>query len=376
MIRVNIPGFSESDSGGPRWGDCQIIDDGKNYLVIDGYCGIGTTRLINRLKKLKVKSPVLFISHAHYDHYYGIRKIVYDKYFTPKALYCYDPESINASFSASVRSERNILKSICAEANARSIPVKYLKNGQTLKFGDITFVVYRSQPSKAENSDAYLNNGSLCFWFPDLGYFTSGDGPEKIYDLCKKNGIKPKFFKIPHHGNNCPQSQANGMAGAGALWCWDNDISTNYTEFLKYGRKRCIEAGIRYFNCIGDINFIAKNGKVTLYKNGNGYSYSCKYKGKATLTGANLSVARDILRGTYGSGESRVTNLIDAGKYPKANQDKANEVIRLAKDIYEGKVNYGKGSERIARIDKELGKGYGQLVQDYINVLAGVKKSV
>lgn len=44
MIRICIPGFQNSDSGGPRWGDAQIIDDGKNYEVIDGYCGVGATR--------------------------------------------------------------------------------------------------------------------------------------------------------------------------------------------------------------------------------------------------------------------------------------------------------------------------------------------
>ena len=78
MIRFNIIGFNKTDKGAPRWGDCTIIDDGMNHLVIDGYCGIGTTRLISRLKKLKVKDPVLFISHAHHDHYYGIRKIIND----------------------------------------------------------------------------------------------------------------------------------------------------------------------------------------------------------------------------------------------------------------------------------------------------------
>jgi hypothetical protein len=53
-----------------------------------------------------------------------------------------------------------------------------------------------------------------------------------------------------------------------------------------------------------------------------------------------------------------------------------NKVIALAKDIKSGKKDYGKNKDRINRIDKELGKGYGQLVQDYINVLYGVRKSV
>ena len=138
MIRFNIIGFNKSDKGAPRWGDCTIIDDGMNYLVIDGYCGIGTTRLISRLKKLKVKDPVLFISHAHYDHYYGIRKIIGDTYFEPVALYMYDPHTLNASASSDVKSEINTMKKIMQEANDRGIPVKFLKDG------DEVFATYAS----------------------------------------------------------------------------------------------------------------------------------------------------------------------------------------------------------------------------------------
>ena len=32
MIRICIPGFHDNDTGGPRWGDAQIIDDGKPTL--------------------------------------------------------------------------------------------------------------------------------------------------------------------------------------------------------------------------------------------------------------------------------------------------------------------------------------------------------
>ena len=51
MIRLHIIGLCASDvtKQTPRCGDAQIIDDGTNYEVIDGYCGKGANRLISAL---------------------------------------------------------------------------------------------------------------------------------------------------------------------------------------------------------------------------------------------------------------------------------------------------------------------------------------
>ena len=51
-----------------------------------------------------------------------------------------------------------------------------------------------------------------------------------------------------------------------------------------------------------------------------------------------------------------------------------NKVISLAKGIKDGSLKYGTGKKRISKIDKELGTGYGQLVQDEINVLYGIRQ--
>lgn len=386
MIRLQIPGFYDSDKGGPRWGDAQIIDDGVNFEVIDGYCGVGTTRLISRLKKRKIRTPYLHISHAHWDHYHGIRQIINDPYFKPKALYCYKPSSLNYRVShnsggaSHVRSEIKNLETIIKEAKSKGIKVIYVNHGDKIKHGDIEFYVYRKQPTTIlgddDYGDAYINDGSLCYWFKNISYWTSGDGCEKIYDMCKAVGANPKFFKIPHHGNNCPLLQANGMKDNGAIYCWDNDYSTNITDFLKYGRRRCIEAGIKYLDCHGDLNAIFFGGQAVIYKDYKKYTYKCAYKGKTRLRGTYYVVVRKAMRGDYGNNDDRITNLLDIGRYPLAIQNRVNRVVQLAKDIKSGKVNYGKGAERIARINKELGNGYGQLVQDYIDVLYGIKESV
>ena len=330
MIRFNIIGFNKSDKGAPRWGDCTIIDDGMNHLVIDGYCGIGTTRLISRLKKLKVKDPVLFISHAHYDHYYGIRKIINDTYFEPAALYMYDPHTLNASASSDVKSEINTMKKIMQEANDREIPVNFLKDGDRVEYGDIKFDVYRDQPAYKGNSDAYINDGSLCFWFPDQLYLTTGDAG---LDCAQKHNLKPIFIKIGHHGNDCPRAMSTWLYKNGCRYCWDNDVSGNYTEFLMTGREDCIGVGMKYFSCIGDLNFIAYAGKMVIYKDFKTSEYKIPYKGAGTLKSANLAAVKNVLKNVYGGGNTRITNLMDAGYYPVSVQNQVNEIIRLVKGL-------------------------------------------
>lgn len=326
MIRFNIIGFNKSDKGAPRWGDCTIIDDGMNHLVIDGYCGIGTTRLISRLKKLKVKDPVLFISHAHYDHYCGIRKIIGDTYFEPVALYMYDPHTLNASASSDVKNEINTMKKIMQEASDRGIPVKFLKDGDHVEYGDIKFDVYRNQPAYKGNSDAYINDGSLCFWFPDLLYLTTGDAG---LDCAQKHNLKPLFIKIGHHGNNCPRAMSTWLYKNGCRYCWDNDVSGNYTQFLMTGREDCIGVGMKYFSCIGDLNFIAYAGKMVIYKDFKTSGYKIPYKGAGTLKSANLAAVKNVLKNVYGGGNARITNLMDANYYPVSVQNQVNEIIKL-----------------------------------------------
>ena len=334
MIRFNIIGFNKSDKGAPRWGDCTIIDDGIDHLVIDGYCGIGTTRLISRLKKLKVKDPVLFISHAHYDHYFGIRKIINDTYFEPAALYMYDPHTLDASASSDVKSEINTMKKIMQEANAREIPVKFLKDGDHVEYGDIKFDVYRDQPAYKGNSDAYINDGSLCFWFPDLKYLTTGDAG---IECANKYNLDPVFIKIGHHGNDAsgynlkPSEMAPWLYKNGCRYCWDNDISGNYTQFLMTGREDCINAGMKYFNCVGDLNFVAYGGKMVIYKDFKTSEYKIPYNGAGTLKSANLAVVKNVFKNVYGGGNTRITNLIDANYDPVSVQNQVNEIIKLVR---------------------------------------------
>ena len=327
MIRLHIPGNFSSDSGGPRWGDAQIIDDGKNFEVIDGGCGALTTRLIRALKDRGIKTPYLYITHPHYDHRYGIRQIIKDSYFAPKALYCQDPSSLKA-YNSAIGGDIDALKTIIKEAKAKKIPVYYLTDGDKISHGDIKFTVYRDFPKYNGNSDAYLNDGSLCFWFPELKYLTTGDAG---LDCAKKHGLNPVLIKIGHHGNDCPRAISTWLYNHGTRYCWDNDFNTELTDFLMTGREDCIAVGMRYFSCHGDINVMFHGGKGVIYKNGHFYSYSCAYKGVLTLKKPDLAIVKTVLKGDAGRDDARTTYLLNRGYRAGEVQTEINELYKLIK---------------------------------------------
>ena len=382
MIRRHIIGFDSSDDI-DRSGSCVIFSDGRETVIIDGYTGVGKRKLIARLKKIGCRNPWLYLTHAHGDHYDGLKAIINDSYFKPKGFRCYDPASIKAGAdrNGEIRGDRNALIEIINLCKEKGIPVKYVHSSDSYVHGEIKFKVYREQPAFEGNSEdphgwSYLNDGSLVFWFHELGTIVDGDGPMQIGEFCQKRGIHAKEFQIPHHGGNCNKGRAALMKQLGAVYCWDDNYCSNSDDFVQFGRKRCIEAGIKYYGVHGDINTIYFGGRAVIYKGGNIFRYTCSYKGKAALKMHTADVTRRVIRGSYGSGDTRTTNLLDQGYNPGLVQKSVNQVISTAKGILSGKLDYGKNQTRIARLDKELGSGYGQLVQDYINVLCGVRKAV
>lgn len=135
MIKSWIPSFG-IPSKETRYGDTQVFIDTKNNIcfIIDGACESGTSRLISYLKNNGIKRVYLVISHAHYDHIYGIKRILEDSYFTVVGLYCYDPESLkgglrNNTGSKEVRSDITSLYDIISKAKAKNVPVTFLKHG-------------------------------------------------------------------------------------------------------------------------------------------------------------------------------------------------------------------------------------------------------
>lgn len=333
MIRLHVPGFT-SGVGGPRWGDAQIIDDGKYYEVIDGYDTQGTDILIATLKERKITRPYLYITHPHYDHYFGIQKIIRDSYFKPRRLYVPAPESYG-DVSGEVRGNKQALRNIIAEAKDKGIPVSYLKNEQTITHGEIRFTVYQDTESRYDgNSEGYVNDRSLAFWFPELSYLTTGDAGMWAVE---NYGIKPKFIKCGHHGNNIgtnsvkPSVMAPRLKKNGCLYYWDNDYSEKLTDFLMTGREDAINAKMTILNIHGDINAVFFSKRAVIYKDGNIYRYACSYTGKANLKSADLSIVKAVINGKAGAGDARTSYLLNKGYNAGAVQKEVNAIIKAIK---------------------------------------------
>ena len=146
MIRRHIIGFSAADDV-DRSGSCVIFSDGAETVIIDGYTGVGKRKLIARLKKIGCRSPWLYLTHAHGDHYDGLKAILNDPYFKPKGFRCYDPASIKAGAdrNSEIREDYNALLDIIAICKRRGVPVKYVHSSDSYVHGEIKFKVYREQ---------------------------------------------------------------------------------------------------------------------------------------------------------------------------------------------------------------------------------------
>ena len=277
--------YSSDFSGGEtRNGDTQIATDGKYFDVMDGGCDRYATRLITHLKSRNIRDPYLHISHCHYDHRDGIDKILSDPWFKPRGLYCQDPDSITGHSSA-IRSDINALRKIIDKAKSKGIPVIFLGNEDKIEHGEIKITVYRQYPKYSGNSDAYLNDGSLCYWFAAQRYLTTGDA--SMWCAYKYN-LNPLIVKGGHHGNDMsadgylkPSQMCPWLYKHGCRFYWDNDFSTRLTDFLMTGREDAINAGMTFIDIHGDIDMIFAEGKVTISHGGKTYTAAVPYQGKA-----------------------------------------------------------------------------------------------
>lgn len=230
-------------------------------------------------------------THAHGDHYGGFYTAV-ENGIIIKEFRCYHIDSIRGGNAESRKDSDNLLKLI-RWLQARGTRVLFVDHGDVINFEDISWHVYRNQPSEAADDDdnawEYVNNGSLVLYTPELCGMLFGDGPaqpkEAIAYFQEKFGeIKILiWFDVSHHGNHFTESNAASAKEAGAQIAYESCVERKgpgTTEWTQFGGRRVVQQGIILWMQDAPITFHAENGKITFSQGDKALSYEIPYQKK------------------------------------------------------------------------------------------------
>ena len=279
MITGYLPKFTlPSGVSDDRHGDgVAMIIDGTSMLI-DGFeGGEPTNRMMTWLASKGVSDiDIAVLTHGHYDHYHGLELIERDKRFHIKVLYCYDPETLrhgvdNTSNGRAVKSDIANMYNFINYMKSQGTKVEYIDHDGVIKVGDINWNIYRKQPKTFGHLDggegyAFLNDGSLVLYSPEIRCMFGGDGPGSLKDAISFLKALIVFYDVSHHGNSCPQSDAHALKLAGCILAWQSCIERNgvgTTGWTAYGSRRVKEEGITVWQQNEDVVFCAGGGKIT-----------------------------------------------------------------------------------------------------------------
>lgn len=276
-----------------RKGDGLLLLCNGKVMAVDLFDGGEASKnAVNWLKSNKITQIDLAVcTHAHGDHYGGFYTAV-ENGIKIKEFRCYHIDSIRGGNAESRKDSDNLLKLI-RWLQARGTRVLFVDHGDVIKFEDITWHIYRNQPTKAapddDNAWEYVNNGSLVLYSPELCGMLFGDGPEEPKDAIayfqKKFGkIKILvWFDVSHHGGAFNRPNAAAAKEAGAIIAYESCVEKNgpgTTEWTQYGGRRVKEQGIIVWMQDSPIAFHAENGEITFRQSGKTVSAKIPYKGK------------------------------------------------------------------------------------------------
>lgn len=296
MLQGYLPKFTlPSRTSDDRHGDgVAIICDGE-VLLIDGFeGGEPTNRMMDWLEANNVKEiDKALLTHAHWDHFNGLKIIERDDRFHIKVLYCHDPETLrhgvdNSANGRTVKSDIAEMYNFINAMKDHGTKVVYVNSGDSITVGDVSFDIWRSQPTKFTSLDqnhayAFINHGSLLLHSPETELTFGGDGPDNIYEPINKFGWKISFYDVSHHGNNCDRPNAIAVKKAGCVLAWQSCIEKNgvgSTGWTVYGSSRVKEQGIPVWQQDADVKFYAGGGKITFVQGTKKITKEVPYIGK------------------------------------------------------------------------------------------------
>ena len=264
-----------------KGGGIGIICNGR-VMLFDGFEGGEPT---NGMKAWLAENDVstvdvAVLSHVHYDHYNGLLQIEDDSRFHIKQVLMYDPLTLKHGCDGSangraVKDDMNNAYKFIRAMQAHGTKVNWLDKGGVVKCGDTSWKVYRNQPRKFTSLDdgnayAFVNDGSLVLYSPEVQLLFGGDGCIDLKDAIAYFKAAIIAMYVQHHGNDCPESSARAAAQAGVILMWETNVERNgagTTGFTMYGSRRVVQAGIPVWMQNQPIYIEAANGKI-VFKQG------------------------------------------------------------------------------------------------------------
>lgn len=286
MIAIYIPGLALK-SYEYRRGDSQIIHDGNgNAVVIDGGESDLYSKLIAYCRNKKITHVTYILTHWHVDHDTGMKAFLDVAGICVDKIYCPPPSELKGLQESGVSDDYNRANRRISQAKNLGKTIVYPKAGvdTMIQVGEIRCRIWRRAANRADNNDYEVNNTSLCTYFPDLYYLTTGDTINSFDIYLNSHKDTVKVFKIPHHGNACTDSPCKKLKNYSAQLCWYNDwepkgSAIGGTGFSKWG------AGYtkKYFTTIrtdSDIAMTAQNKTLKVQKGSSIWTFAIPYDGK------------------------------------------------------------------------------------------------
>ena len=290
---ITLPGGKSDIRKG---GGIGIICNGQTMLF-DGFEGGEPT---NGMKAWLAENDVstvdvAVLSHIHYDHYNGLLQIEDDSRFHIKQVLMYDPLTLKHGCDGSangraVKGDMNNAYKFIRAMQAHGTKVNWLDKGGMVKCGDTSWKVYRNQPRKFTDLDdgnayAFVNDGSLVLYSPEVQLLFGGDGCIDLKDAIAYFKAAIIAMYVQHHGNDCPESSARAAANAGVILMWETNVERNgagTTGFTMYGSRRVVQAGIPVWMQNQPIYIEAANGKIVFRQGGKIVTASVPYQSYQT----------------------------------------------------------------------------------------------
>lgn len=293
MFEAFVPKITLSGNE-TRKGDGIGMRCGGQTMLFDGFeGGEPTNNLMSWLAGEGVEViDTVVLSHIHYDHYNGLLQI--GQKYKIKLLYMYDPLTLKHGCDGSangraVKEDMDNAYKFVRKMQSYGTRVLWLDKGATIKCGDVSFRVWRKQPTEFQEDEvngwAFVNDGSLVLWSPETQLLLGGDGPTKIKEAIAFFGAKVSGYDISHHGNNCSQSNAEALKAAGCVVAWESNIERNgagTTGFTMYGARRVVQQGIPVWMQDAPIYITAAEGKIVFRQGSKTISKTVPYSGKGS----------------------------------------------------------------------------------------------